>query len=132
MLNDLLANVVFLVHVAVILFFIAAPFTNSPTVWVLAAVSGIFVMSHWKMDADGKDTCCLTVCERWLRGCDSTDSFFHNIMSPIYLAVDKERGGTFTNDLTNRMVWGGMIALTVANIALITTNWKRTVQTFKK
>lgn len=131
MLNDLLANVVFLVHVAVIIFFVSSPFIDSPTVWVLAFIAAVFTTSHWLMPGPGKDTCCLTVCERWLRGCDSTDSFFHNIMSPIYLAVDKEQGGTFTNDFTNRAVWAGMIAIIAANFALITTNWKRTVATFK-
>jgi hypothetical protein len=131
MLNELLANLVFLVHVAVIIFFLAAPFTNSPTIWVLAAISGVFVMSHWVIPGPGKSVCCLTVCERWLRGCDSDDSFFHSIMAPIYTCVDREQGGAFTDEFTSRAVWAGMIAIIVANIALITSNWKRTVATFK-
>lgn len=128
-LNDLLANIVFVIHVLVVIFFVYAPLSNSPTLWVLALISSVFTMSHWAMPGPGQDTCCLTVCERWLRGCDKGDSFFHNIMSPIYKAVDKEEG-TFTNEFTNRATWAAMIALTAVSAAKISCNWPKVKATF--
>jgi hypothetical protein len=128
--NELLANVVFLIHIAVIIFFVSSPFIDSPFIWVLALISTVFTTSHWCMPGPAKSTCFLTVCERWLRGCDSDDSFFHSIMKPIYTCVDCEEGG-ITDEFTSRAVWAGMFAIIAANFALITSNWKRTLATFR-
>lgn len=130
-LNEALANVVFLIHMAVIAFFVYSPFSSSPAVWVLALICAVFMVSHWAIPGPEKSTCCLTVCERWLRGCDSDDSFFHSIMKPIYTLVDGEEGG-ITDETTNRVVWAGTMAIIAANAALIATNWKMTVRAFRK
>ena len=128
-LNELLANIVALVHIAVIIFFVYAPFSPYPHLWVLAFVSSIFTMSHWLLPGPESDICCLTVLERWLRGCDKQESFMHNIMSPVYKAVDPE-AGVCSNELTSKLTWAVMIFLTALNGIRIGTEWGAVKRSF--
>ena len=121
--NELAANVVALIHLAVVIFFVYAPFSPYPHIWVLAFVAGIFTMSHWAMPGPESDICCLTVLERWLRGCDKKESFMHSIMSPIYKAADAEEGKFATNEFTSKATWAIMIFLMIVTGLRIVTDW---------
>lgn len=81
-LNTFLANVIAVLHVLFIVWFTIAPFTNSPPMLVLHFITYPFLLLHW---ATNVDSCCLTLVEQKLRGVESDRSFFHNLVSPIYL-----------------------------------------------
>ena len=81
-LNDFLAFIIKLLHIAFIVWFVVAPFTNSAPMLVLHAITAPFLWLHWALSADG---CFLTLVEKKLRGVDNDTSFFHNLVSPIYL-----------------------------------------------
>lgn len=134
-LNELLANIVALVHIAVVIFFVYAPFSPYPHLWVLAFVSSVFTMSHWLLPGPESDICCLTVLERWLRGCDKKESFMHNIMSPIYKAVHVDDGtgdggGVCTNEFTSKVTWAIMVFLTTLDGIRIGTEWGAVKRSF--
>ena len=127
---ELAANIVALIHLAVVVFFLYAPFSPYPHVWVLAFVAGVFTMSHWLIPGPESDTCCLTILERWLRGCEKKESFMHSIMSPIYKAVDTEGGKVCTNDFTSKLTWGIMIFLMTVTGLRIATNFRAVRESF--
>jgi hypothetical protein len=127
---ELAANIVALIHLAVVVFFLYAPFSPYPHVWVLAFVAGVFTMSHWLIPGPESDTCCLTVLERWLRGCEKKESFMHSVMSPIYKAVDTEEGKVCTNEFTSKLTWGIMIFLMTVTGLRIATNFRAVKESF--
>lgn len=130
MLNELLASLVHLVHWAVIAFVVYAPFSPYPPLWVLGTISLLFIMSHWCLPGPHQDTCALTLMERWLRGCECEDSFFHNIVSPIYKLVSPD--GKCSDEFTGKLVWGVSIALALVGIARIALNWPRVRAAFTR
>lgn len=89
------ANIIFIIHILVVMFFVITPFLPIETygpLLVLHAISTIFIWFHWYL---GDDTCALTVMEAQLRGmtfeeAKSGKSFFHNIVSPIYKIEDDD------------------------------------------
>lgn len=89
------ANVIFAIHIAVVLFFVITPFLPVETygpLLVLHAISTVFIWFHWWLE---DDTCALTVMEAQLRGmtfeeAKSGKSFFHNVVSPIYKIEDDD------------------------------------------
>lgn len=82
-----LANVVWLLHAVFLVWIMVAPFTGSEPMLVLHLVVVPFLWFHWWMN---DDTCALTMVERQLRGVQSEDSFFHNLVSPVYKIRDKD------------------------------------------
>lgn len=128
--NELAADIVALLHLCVVIFFLYAPFSSYPQLWVLAFVCGIFTMSHWLMPGPESDTCCLTVLERWLRGCEKKESFMHAVMSPIYKAVDTEEKKVCTNEFTSKLTWSIMIFLTTITGLRIATGWNAVKASF--
>jgi hypothetical protein len=85
--NEFLANVVWLMHILFVLWVVIVPFTQNKPMLVLHLVMVPFIQLHWLLS---NDTCALTVAERWLRGVDKSESFFHNLVSPIYVIKDED------------------------------------------
>lgn len=88
--SDILANVCWLLHVLFVAWVAITPFTNNKPMLVLHLVVMPFLWLHWLLN---NDTCALTVAERYLRGVDKSESFFHNLVSPIYVIKDDDLRG---------------------------------------
>lgn len=88
--SELLANICWLLHVLFVLWVVITPFTNNKPMLVLHLIVMPFLWLHWMLN---NDTCALTVAERYLRGVDKSESFFHNLVSPIYVIQDEELRG---------------------------------------
>jgi hypothetical protein len=88
--SEFLANIIYVLHILFILWFIITPFTNNPEMLVLHLVTVPFIMFHWVIQ---RDDCCLTLVEMKLRGLDynteSNKSFFYNLVSPFYIIRDE-------------------------------------------
>lgn len=97
--SELLANVIWLLHLLFVLWVVIVPFTNSSYMLVLHLILMPFIWCHWLLNSD---VCALTLAERYFRGVDSTESFFHNLVSPVYTLSDSSVG---------RLAWIVSIAL---------------------
>jgi hypothetical protein len=75
------ADLLFLLHVAIVIFCITSPFSKNPAVLLLGFAALLSILTHW---ASNNDICCLTVAESWLRGVKKTDTFIDSIVSPVY------------------------------------------------
>lgn len=128
--SALFANIVALMHAALVVFFLYSPFSPYPALWVLSTVSLIFVVSHWCI-GEGGDVCALTLLERYLRGCDSTESFMHQIVSPVYKFVAPD-GGTCTDSFTSKLVWATAIFLILVGLWRISFNFTKVKKAFMK
>ena len=129
--NELFANIVMLCHWVLVGFLVYSPFSPYPALWVLSTISLIFILSHWAMPGPNQDVCALTLLERYLRGCDSKESFMHQIVSPVYKFVSPD-GGTCTDSFTGKLVWGIAIFLILVGLFRIVTNLKRVKNAFTK
>lgn len=89
--STLLANLCWLLHILFVLWVVIVPFTNNEPMLVLHLMIMPFLWFHWVL-AD--DTCALTLMERHLRGVSSNESFFHNLVSPVYKIQDKDLRAT--------------------------------------
>ena len=83
----LVAFMVWALHLAFVAFMVWAPFSGNETAVALHFVSTPFLWLHWALN---DDTCALTLMERGLRGVPSEESFFHNLVSPIYKIQDSD------------------------------------------
>lgn len=89
MICDLLANVVWLLHVLFVLWVVITPFTSSHQALLMHLILLPFIFVHWILN---DDTCALTLAEMKLRGLDPdqcSESFFFNLVSPIYKIRDE-------------------------------------------
>ncbi len=78
------ANIVRLLHLALVIFVITVPFLGGNPSWSLFAVHVMTVITllvHW---VSGQNACFLTLLESKLRGIPSTNSFMHSIVTPVY------------------------------------------------
>lgn len=124
-LNCVLANVVRLIHWLFVLFVVIAPFCSKPQLVVMHAALIPFVCFHWLLNSD---VCCLTLLERWIRGCDAEESFFHNVVSPIYTAAVPGRG--VSDETLSCWIWGATIALWSVSVCRIARHPEWVRQTF--
>ncbi len=85
--NAFLANVCWVLHIAFVLWVLIVPFTNNEPMLVLHLIVLPFLWFHWWVN---DDTCALTLAERSLRGVPSEESFFHNLVSPVYKIRDSD------------------------------------------
>jgi len=85
--SEFLANVVWVLHLAFVAWMIIVPFTNNEPMLVLHLMIVPFLWMHWALN---DDTCALTLAERHLRGVSSNESFFHNLVSPVYKIRDED------------------------------------------
>lgn len=83
--SEFLANLVWLLHMAFVLWVVIVPFTNNEPMLVLHLIVMPFLWFHWLVN---NDTCALTLMERGLRGVSEQESFFHNLVSPVYKIQD--------------------------------------------
>lgn len=105
-LNCVLANIVWVLHILFVVFVIYAPFSSHPQLVVMHAITIPFVCFHWML---ANDTCCLTLCERWLRGCEAKESFFHNLVSPVYNAAVP--GAGISDETLSKWIWAATLLL---------------------
>lgn len=85
--NDALLILINIIHLIVIIFVLATPFSNSNYLMLLHIIVVPFIIIHWILN---NNTCCLTVMERCIR--ESTmgtkinveDCFTYQIVAPIY------------------------------------------------
>lgn len=85
--STFLANVCWILHILFVLWVLAVPFTDNEPMLVLHLMVMPFLWLHWAVN---DDTCALTLAERHLRGVSSDDSFFHNLVSPVYKIKDDD------------------------------------------
>lgn len=82
-----LANVVFVLHLLLIIFLISVPFVDVP--WSVSLLHFTVIGSiiiHWLAN---DDSCFLTLLESKLRGIPQTSSFMHSLVNPIYQVKDE-------------------------------------------
>ena len=85
--NDSLLIMINIIHLIVIIFVLAAPFSNSNYLMFLHVVIVPFIMLHWLLN---NNTCCLTVAEKYIRqktvstAINEEDCFTYQLVAPIY------------------------------------------------
>ena len=85
--NALLVAFIRLVHIAVFLFIVLAPFSELAVPRVIHAIAVPFIIFHWIVS---KDMCFLTRVEMKLTGESKEFTVMHRIMSPIYTIPSKQ------------------------------------------
>jgi hypothetical protein len=84
------ANVIWLLHILLVLWVVITPFTQNEPMLVLHLIMMPFLWFHWIL---WDDTCALTILEQKLRGIDPSEcsekSFFFNLVSPVYKIQDE-------------------------------------------
>lgn len=78
---------IFLLHALFVAFLTWAPFSSCDVAIVGCALLMPCLWVHWLLN---DDTCALTLLERKLRGVENCDSFFYNLVSPIYKPRDAD------------------------------------------
>jgi len=106
--NDSLLILINIIHLIVIIFVLAAPFSNSNYLILLHIIVVPFIMLHWLLN---NNTCCLTVAEKYIRQktiCEKIkeeDCFTYQLVAPIYdFSKNHEAFSTFIYILTT-CVW---------------------------
>ena len=85
-LNTFLANLIYVLHIAFIVWFIITPFTQNEPMIVLHLMIAPLLMLHWILS---DDSCCLWLAECKLRKLDhKEESFFYNLIAPFYKIND--------------------------------------------
>lgn len=88
--NPILANIVFFIHLVLVIIIIFIPFSNSNCYLLYFIIFIPFIILHW---LSNNDTCVLTLLEKKLRNANTKEKeqecFTQKIISPVF---------TFTND----------------------------------
>ena len=80
--KTLLANIIFTLHLCLIIFILVTPFyTDKIIVLTLHIISVISLILHWKLN---DDVCILTLIEGYLRNVNYKDGFIHQFVGPVY------------------------------------------------
>lgn len=102
--NDSLVILINIVHLIVIIFVLATPFSNSNYLLLLHIIVIPFIILHWLLN---NNTCCLTVAEKYIRekntgtAVKEDDCFTYQLVAPIYdFNKDHEAFSTFIYILT--------------------------------
>ena len=107
--SELLADLIWIFHLALIAFVITTPFRNNQPLLLFNLILMVAIVTHW---ITNNQICCLTVCEKMLRGkTDDNDTFFGKLISPVYKFANE--------DTISHGIMGGLIVLT-----LIRIRWK--------
>lgn len=107
--NDSIAILINVLHLVVIVFILATPFSNSNYLMLVHVIVVPFIMLHWIMN---NNTCCLTVAEKYIREktiCDKVnpeDCFTYKLISPIYDFNNNYNEFSLFTYLTTICVWG--------------------------
>lgn len=87
LINDTILLLINVLHLIVILFVIASPFSNSNYLLFMHAIIVPFILLHWMLN---NNTCSLTVAEKYIRsktyGVDANEDecFTYQFIAPIY------------------------------------------------
>lgn len=115
------ANLVWLIHVLFVLWFVITPFTNNAPMLALHFFTAVFLWGHWLVL---RDECSLTLIEMKLRGIeDCQESFFWNIVSPIY----KPR----TTEMGKQILWLVSILLWLVTVSKVMKNPQMVADVFR-
>lgn len=82
MFDTFVANLIYIIHFAVLGFVVLAPFSSNQKILTIEMALLLTIMFHW---ITNNQVCCLTEFEKILR--DETDdgnTFFGRIMGPVY------------------------------------------------
>lgn len=85
--NDSLVILINIIHLIVIVFVLAAPFSSSNYLILLHVIVIPFIILHWLLN---NNTCCLTVAEKYIRekntgfSVKEGDCFTYQLVAPIY------------------------------------------------
>lgn len=106
--NDSLLILINIIHLIVVIFIIAAPFSNSNYLLLIHIIVVPFIMLHWLLN---NNTCCLTIAEKYIRQktngatIKQEDCFSYQLIAPIYdFNKNYEAFSTFIYTLTTS-VW---------------------------
>jgi len=118
LLNDSILTLISVLHLIVIIFVLAAPFSNSNYLLSLHAILVPFILLHWWMN---NNTCSLTVAEKFIRQraygetANENDCFSYKFIAPIYdFNKNHESYSTFTY----------MLALSLWAVSMYNLSWK--------
>lgn len=103
-LNDSLLVLINIIHLIIIIFVIASPFSNSNYLMSLHIIIIPFIVLHWILN---NNTCCLTIAEKYIREKNTgttikeSDCFTYKLIAPIYdFNKDHQTFSTFIYILT--------------------------------
>jgi hypothetical protein len=118
LLNDGILTLITVLHMIVIIFVLAAPFSNSNYLLSLHAIIVPFILLHWWLN---NNTCSLTVAEKFIRqqaygeSAKEDDCFSYKFIAPIYdFNKNHESYSTFTY----------VLALSLWGITIYNLSWK--------
>lgn len=79
----MLCNIIFLIHVVLVLFIVITPFLKVDVlIMLLHTVLVPCILFHW---ISNDNSCCLTLLEQALRkNCDKDQLFFQRLVGPVY------------------------------------------------
>jgi hypothetical protein len=82
------ADIIRGLHILLVCFLVLAGFSKNSLIILLNLVLMVSIMFHWIVN---NNICCLTVCEKLLRGVeDDAETFFGNLIGPVYSAHSNE------------------------------------------
>lgn len=82
MINNIVANILFILHVFIFLFVVVTPFTNYDILILLNMVFMMGIFLHWIVN---NNICALTVLEKKLRGKENDEeTFFGKLFGSVY------------------------------------------------
>jgi len=101
------ANCIWLIHVALVFFMVyGALFSHGKTLW-LTECGYLLLFIHWHFNSNA---CALTTLEESLRGVETSATFMHSIVEPIYSISSTSMGAA---------VWGvSLLLFTIGMIRL--------------
>lgn len=115
----ILADLIWLLHILLIIFIIVVPFLpNIKWPILILHVAGVLsLLTHWILN---NDSCALTLLECFLRGLDGDNckknSFMYQLIAPVYNIPE--------NDLKPIIFWG-TIFLGVVSFSRLYKNWDK-------
>lgn len=87
--SELVANIIWLIHVLVVILMVLVPLFGNKKYVSMYILIVPFLFFHW---ATNDDTCFLTILERKLRNVEKKDAFLQKLISPIYLLPNDDVG----------------------------------------
>lgn len=106
--NELILQLIIIIHLAFVLFIVLVPFIGSASLLLLHVIIVPFMMLHWYLN---DNTCSLTLIERSIRYSiygklpDSEDCFTYRLIAPVY--DFKKNNGDFSKFIytTTIVLW---------------------------
>ena len=79
--NEIFANIIWLIHLIIVLFMLLAPFSKIPALLILHITASGSLLMHWYFNSD---ICSLSLLESNLRGLHYKETFMNSIIGPVY------------------------------------------------